>query len=310
MMDDSVVPSEVRQRLRSGICFPSDLTLEELIRDWTLSEKDLAQVRLCRGEDPIRRFALQLCTLRRFGRFLETDDDPPLQIVNYLGAQLQLSPVLLVAPPRPNTESEHRTRLRTYFGLQELDATARQKLALWIEEQMKAGLVPHLIAAQAETVVRGWGCVLPRASVFSRLVYPYCRRAEATVLAGIAGQAPAQSRKKMDELLHVPEGDQRSLLFHLREYPPRGTPETIQSYLQHYQTAVRTAWNVTNLHGVSQALITHLSDTAKRHDAWYLRRLPETKRYALMACFLMEVRKTILDHLVEMHDQPHRRMSP
>jgi TnpA family transposase len=303
MTDDSVAPSEVRQRLRSGISFPADLTLEELIRDWTLSETDLAQVRICRGEDPSRRFALQLCTLRRYGRFLETYDDPPLQIVNHLGVQLRLPPVLLVAPPRPNTESEHRSRLLVYLGLQELDASARQKLALWIEEQMKAGLVPHWIAAQAEEVVRAWGCVLPRASVFSRLVYAYCRRAETTVLAGIAEQVPAQSRKKVDELLRVPEGDQRSLLFHLREYPPRGTPETIQAYLQHYQTAVRTAWNVTNLRGVSQSLVTHLSDTAKRHDAWYLRRLPETKRYALMACFLVEVRKTLLDHLVEMHDQ-------
>jgi len=208
-----------------------------------------------------------------------------------------------MAPPRSNTESEHRTRLLAYLNLREFDASARQKLSLWIEEQRKAGFVPHRIAAQAETIVRSWNCVLPRASVFSRLVYSYCRRAEATVLDGLAAQVPAPSRKKIDELLHVREDDQRSLLFHLREYPPRGTPATIQVYLQHYQTAVRTAWNVTNLRGVSQALITPLSDVAKRQNAWYLRRLPETKRYALMACFLVEVRKTILDHLVEMQDQ-------
>jgi Domain of unknown function (DUF4158) len=64
MTDDSGTPSEVRQRLRSGISFPTDLTLEELIRDWTLSDTDLVQVQICRGEDPSRRFALQLCTLR------------------------------------------------------------------------------------------------------------------------------------------------------------------------------------------------------------------------------------------------------
>jgi Domain of unknown function (DUF4158) len=97
MIDDSVEPSEIRQRLGSGICFPTDLTLEELIRGWILSETDPKQVRICRGEDPSRRFALQLCTVRRYGRFLETDDDPPLQIVNYREAQLQLPPVLLVA---------------------------------------------------------------------------------------------------------------------------------------------------------------------------------------------------------------------
>ena len=62
MIDDSVTPSEVRQRPHSGICFPTDLTLEKLICDWTLSEADREQVRTCRGEDSKRRFALPLGT--------------------------------------------------------------------------------------------------------------------------------------------------------------------------------------------------------------------------------------------------------
>jgi hypothetical protein len=159
MMDDPVTPSEVRQHLRSGISFPADLSWEELIRDWTLTETDLVQVRICRGEDSQRRFALQLCTLRRYRRFLETYDDSPLQIVNHLSAQLELPPVLFVAPSRPNTESEHRSRLLAYLELRELDLSARQTLALWIEEQIKAGFVPHRIAAQAEpSFVAGAAC--------------------------------------------------------------------------------------------------------------------------------------------------------
>jgi hypothetical protein len=34
-----------------------------------------------------------------------------------------------------------------------------------------------------------------------------------------------------------------------------------------------------------------------------LRRFPEAKRYALTACFLVEIHKTILDHIVALHDQ-------
>ena len=70
-----------------------------------------------------------------------------------------------------------------------------------------------------------------------------------------------------------------------------------------YHAAVRTAWNISEIHGVSQALIEHLSHAAKRHDAWYLKRLPEAKRYAMVSCFLVETWKTILDHLIEMNDQ-------
>jgi hypothetical protein len=46
-----------------------------------------------------------------------------------------------------------------------------------------------------------------------------------------------------------------------------------------------------------------LADLATRYDAQALRRFPATKRTALAACFLVEIQKTILDHLVALHDQ-------
>ena len=92
------------------------------------------------------------------------------------------------------------------------------------------------------------------------------------------------------------------MLFHLKEYPPRGNAQTIQDYLAYYRAAIGT-WDREEIQGVSQALIRHLSHAAKRHDAWYLKRLPESKRYAMASCFLVETRKTVLDHLIEMNDQ-------
>jgi hypothetical protein len=42
---------------------------------------------------------------------------------------------------------------------------------------------------------------------------------------------------------------------------------------------------------------------ARRYNTRDLKRFNETKRYALMICFLLETRKALLDHLVKMHDQ-------
>ena len=97
---------EAPDRPVSGAILPEDPDLEELARDWTLTEADIGEVLLCRGTDNCLRFALQLCVLRRYGRFLEEYDDPPVRIVNHLAARLHLPPVLLLAPPRPATESE------------------------------------------------------------------------------------------------------------------------------------------------------------------------------------------------------------
>src|SRR5947208_3405547 len=107
---------EIRSRLVSGVVLPEEPGVEELARDWTLSESDLHEVLLCGGTNCLR-FALQLCVLRNFGRFLEEYDESPMRIVNHLAAQLHLPPVLLLALPRSSTESEYRDRLRRYLGL-------------------------------------------------------------------------------------------------------------------------------------------------------------------------------------------------
>jgi TnpA family transposase len=296
-------PREAPDRPVSGAILPEDPDIEELARDWTLTEADIGEVLLCRGTDNCLRFALQLCVLRRYGRFLEEYDDPPVRIVNHLAAQLHLPPVLLLAPPRPATESEYRERLRRYLSLRELDQAGRDRLAGWVSERMADGEAPSTIAAQAEEIVRAWLYALPRKSVFARMIDSYCARAEGDVFERIAAQVAPEGRRRIDELLAVPEGDQRSMVFYLREYPPHGNAQTIKDYLTHYEVAMGPGWDLEEIRGVSQNLIEHLYRSTKRHDVWYLKRLPEIKRYAMVACFLVETRKTVLDHLIEMNDQ-------
>jgi hypothetical protein len=87
-----VEPSEeIPSRLVSGIVLPEDPNIEELARDWTLSEADIREVLFCRGTDNCLRFAVQLCVLGCHGRFLEEHDDSPVRIVNHLAAELHLA---------------------------------------------------------------------------------------------------------------------------------------------------------------------------------------------------------------------------
>ena len=100
-----------RRLRRSGVILPEDPSDEELARNWTLSESDKRQVLRCRGEENRRRFALQWCVLRRYGRFLEAEETAPVRIINHLGAQLDLSPALFVGASgarqhRPSTANE------------------------------------------------------------------------------------------------------------------------------------------------------------------------------------------------------------
>ena len=94
-----MLPSEAARKSVAGP-LPEDLGEEELVRDWTLSEADRAQVLRCRGDDNRRRFAIQLCFLRRYGRFLEDFATVPVRILNYISPAIEPCTRSIVRPLR------------------------------------------------------------------------------------------------------------------------------------------------------------------------------------------------------------------
>ena len=104
------------RRRRFALPLPTDPSEEELIRDWTLSDSDLDEIRRCYRAGNRLRFALQLCILRRYGRFVSDFSTVPARIANHLGRQLDLAPVLFVElPVREATDLTHEQRIREYL---------------------------------------------------------------------------------------------------------------------------------------------------------------------------------------------------
>lgn len=90
------------------IRLPLDPSDEELTRDWTLSTEDFEQVRRCRGDEKRHSFALQLCTLRRHGRYLGDYGLVPDLLARIRDA---LSPGICRAIDELLTRKEHRSEL-------------------------------------------------------------------------------------------------------------------------------------------------------------------------------------------------------
>jgi TnpA family transposase len=115
--DDQAPPSEkiLPSRQRSAVIeLPEDPAEEELARNWTLSPADRIEVLRYRGDDNRRRFAIQLCVLRQYGRFVGDYASVPVRILNHISRQLRLASVLLLErPERPATETEQEQRLRS-----------------------------------------------------------------------------------------------------------------------------------------------------------------------------------------------------
>jgi TnpA family transposase len=292
------------RRRPPAFVLPTDPSEEELAQHWTLSPRDKAEVLQCRGDAQRRRFAVQLCTLRTYGRFLPKAVPAPVAITNYLARQLDLPLVLFgEGPERLATETDHLQRIRTYLGWRPFDEEARTRLTRWLTQRATDDVLPHDLLARAEDILRSWRIVVPAPSTLEELVESVTARVQDEVYTRILSGLPPALLRAMDDLLQVPAGERHSMLFHLKEYPPEASSAVLLRYIARYHFLRDLGVGAIDLHSVSPPLIRYFAEMAKRYDVRALRRFPAAKRAALTACFLVEIHKTILDHIVALHDQ-------
>ncbi len=282
---------------------PPDPSEDDLARHWSLTPADLAAIAECRGPDQRRRFALQLCVMRLHGRFLDDYRHAPIKIVNHLSRQLGLPPVLFLdRAGREPTERVQAQRIRRYLTLSRFDKAAEANLREWLREGALEGRSAAELVAQAEEKLRDWQVMLPGASTLDRIVNSVVAHTTADLFTAISGHLPEKLRADIDLLVEVREGDARSSLFRLKDYPKSANAAVIKGDIVRLRLIEDLLGTGVDLGDLDLRIICQLGQLGRRYDAGDLRRFAKPKRDALVACYLVEARKTLLDQIVEMND--------
>jgi hypothetical protein len=288
---------------RSRYSLPQNFSDEEMARDWTLSESDKREIAKYRKISRLI-IAVQLCSLRLYGRFLSEPNDLSLRIVNYLNGQLELPPSLVIqVPNREATYIKHRRNILRYLRFRKYDEQVELKLNTWLEQQAHQGELPDELLQKSERRLLADRIVLPGRSVLERLVNSVCSKAHERIFEFLSQGLSPEIKQAIDHLLSAPEGQQRSYFYKLKEYPPSAKISSIKNYLMRYRILVDTGINDFEGQYIDSSYLDYLFKVAKRYSAKDLKRFKEHKRYALMFCFLIETQKVLLDYLVKMHDQ-------
>lgn len=284
------------------IMVPQEFSDEEMIRDWTLSEEDKQELNNYRKS--YRTFvALQICAIRLYGRFINNVSVISIKIINYLNQQLNLPPMLSVTPPeREATFSEQRRNILEYLGFTKYDEIIQEKLKTWLYQLAKHGHLPNELFQKSELYLLNLRVVLPGPTILERLIISVCTEAHQQLFEIINKGLSADLKTNIDNLLATDIKTQITLFQLLKEYPPSATISSLQSYLKRYQVLDGINIDSINLQ-FEQPFIDYLYKLTTRYNAYDIKRFSESKRYSMMACFLIETRKTLLDYLVKMHDQ-------
>jgi hypothetical protein len=129
---------------------------------------------------------------------------------------------------REQTERAQALRIRHHLGLGRFDKATESNLREALRAGALEGRGSDELLIQAETILRGQQVALPAISKLERIVGNVVATATAGLFTTIADRLPDALRNSIDLLVEVPDGDARSSLFRLKDYPKSANASVIK----------------------------------------------------------------------------------
>ena len=167
-------------------------------------------------------FALQLCTVRFLGTFLDDPTEAPLGVVGILARQLGIAGVGdLGRYAVSERRRDHTVEIRERYGYRSFaDASRRWRLLRWLYALCWTGTDrPGALFDQATAWLVTHKVLLPGASVLERTIARVRIRANSRLWHLLVARVTPDQKERLDALLVVPEGGRQSPMDRLRSGP-------------------------------------------------------------------------------------------
>lgn len=289
---------------KQNLKIQDDPSEEELARNWSLSLDDVAEIERCRNPYPKLHFAVQLCFLRVYGTFL-SPFRVPLKIVNHIHLQIGIDPVLIAPSSELHDQArqQHETRIRKYCGFDPFGVTSTQMLEDFLVGLANEGVDRDSLLTRATEFLFSKRITPPGATVLLKITATAYHRAERGIFDEIYDKIPIIFREKIDQLLEADSELGTSQLFRYGQYPGASNPDHILEYLDRYDELKAIGATTIDLSSVKPEILFQFHALVSAYDVSRLKRFPEKKRHCMVACYLSEASRIILDYIVEMNDQ-------
>ena len=279
------------------------LSQETIAKCWAFSIADKQELSQYRKD--YRLFvAIQLCSVRLYGRFILNCQELSAEITNYLARQLELPPTLTFKiPTRKATLTEQRQHILAYLGFEKFKGVIVSKFHTWIEGRARQGALHDILISESKQYLLNNKIILPGQTIIERTIIGICNHVHAEIFKELYSKLSPDLRREIAIFLEVDQNEQKSYFNQLKEYPPSARVKSIKRFLSRYDRLKSIDLEVFSGHLIEPIFLEYLFKMAKKYNARDMKRFDRYKRYALMICFLIESRKSLLDYLVAMHDQ-------
>jgi len=284
--------------------FGRELAADELARYFHLDDTDRALIAQHRSDSHRLGFAVQLCTVRFLGTFLEDLSEVPLSVLSLLAWQLGNDPSDFADYPRSRQRWDHTAEIRQRYGYRDFsDPRAQFQLNRWLYALCWTGTDrPGLLFDRATVWLMTHKVLLPGGTVLERHVARLRSRVQERLWSLLTRSISPAVRAKLNALLTVPEGGHHSLLDRLRKGPfRRSAPELVRA-LRRIEEIRALGLPRTISQRIPPSRLQALARVAMTAKAPALQRLSEERRLATLVAFAATVEAAALDDALDLLD--------
>jgi TnpA family transposase len=290
--------------------FTDEPTRPELERFFFLDDEDRKLIAKRRGDHNRLGFALQMCTVRYIGLFLEDPLVVPWPVVEHLAAQLEIEDASQIKryTERQMTAYEHAWEIREAYSYQLYEDHAQGR-------KFRAFLHGRAWTAHAEGPKAlfdhsvGWlrrnRVLLPGVSVLARQVAEVRRMAEERLHATVAKEvrrADAALSGDLVATLKTPEGKRYSELERMRRPPTRTTGTAMKGALQRVEDIAAFQLGRVKLDKIPPNRLSALARYGLGTKAAKLERSSEPKRTAMLTAVMRHLEAKAIDDALDLFE--------
>lgn len=290
--------------------FADEPTRPELERFFFLDDEDRKLIAKRRGDHNRLGFALQMCTVRYIGLFLEDPLAVPWPVVEHLAAQLEIEDASQIKryTERQMTAYEHAWEIREAYGyhLYE-DHTQGRKFRAFLHGRAWTAHAegPKALFDHSVGWLRRNRVLLPGVSVLARQVAEVRRIAEERLHATVAKEvrrADAALPGDLVATLKTPEGKRYSELERMRRPPTRTTGTAMKGALQRVEDIAAFQLGRVKLDKIPPNRLSALARYGLGTKAAKLERASEPKRTAMLTAVMRHLEAKAIDDALDLFE--------
>lgn len=290
--------------LKALLSYPSELLPDDLTAMFTLSARDKLLLEQCRTPQTTLGMAVQLCSLRSLGSFIQNASSVPMNAQDYLRDQLRLKKVNLQNYFLEKiTRIRHQHLIREYLGFYELHpvhiiAIGRVLLnRLFVSEEKEAVLVELVMTMLLQRQV-----VLPGITTIERFVRKAKERVRTRLYKQIYLRLSKTYCHKLQELLTTPKGDYRTRLEILRSSPSHSSSTSIVTALERLNSIHNYTVSTLRLEDIAQNRLAILAKDGLTTKAQIIGLYSRERCYSTLAVTMWHLEQQATDDVLTMFD--------